>query len=32
MVTVQRQLSSTFKAFFDSEKAGGILLALATAV
>jgi NhaA family Na+:H+ antiporter len=32
MVAVQRRLSRTFKAFFDSGKAGGILLAVATAV
>jgi Na+:H+ antiporter, NhaA family len=32
MVAVQRRLSRTFKAFFDSEKAGGILLAVATVV
>lgn len=31
MVTVQRRLSRTFTAFFDSEKAGGTLLAVATA-
>jgi NhaA family Na+:H+ antiporter len=32
MVAVQRRLSTTFKAFFNSGKAGGILLAVSTAV
>ena len=32
MVASQRRLSDTFKAFFNSEKAGGILLAVTTVV
>ena len=32
MVVVQRKLSNTFKDFFDSEKAGGILLIVCTIV
>ena len=32
MGVVQRKLSGTFKGFFDSEKAGGILLIICTAV
>lgn len=32
MATVQRRLSNTFKRFFESKKAGGILLIVATAI
>lgn len=30
MAAIQRKLSTTFRKFFDSEKAGGILLILCT--